>query len=71
MSMIKRGHGSTGHIVQAVDGDQNGMCIDCGRLFPMGGLSESERKCESCTMETPEASGTALSSDGSCKKSDD
>lgn len=48
MAMIKRGDGSTGHIVEAVDGDAKGMCSGCGHLFPSADLADG--KCGACRV---------------------
>ena len=49
MPMIKRGDGSTGHIVEAIDGDGKGMCTSCGHIFAADDLSDG--KCGACTAE--------------------
>jgi hypothetical protein len=49
--MIKRGDGTTGHIVEAVDGDDKGMCIECGHLFPTAELNEQFGKCGACASD--------------------
>ncbi len=40
MPMIKRGDRSTGKIVESADGDEKGLCPDCGRLIPVAALTE-------------------------------
>jgi len=57
MAMIKRGDGSTGHIVEVVSSDDKGMCVGCGHLFQ---VSEMENeKCGVCG-EDPEQTVAAM-----------
>ena len=49
MAMIKRGDGSTGHITEAADADEKGVCSSCGRLFKNSELVYG--KCTACKGE--------------------
>ena len=70
MPMIKRGDGSTGHIVEAVDSDDKGVCSSCGHLFAPGELTDG--KCGACQGGAIEAKAEETPKSCCCedKKSD-
>ena len=64
MPMIKRGDGSTGRIVEAVDGNDKDMCIGCGYLFPVDELTDG--KCDVCETDGGVEVETQADADESC-----
>ena len=73
MAMIKRGDGSTGHIVEAVDGDAKGMCSGCGHLFQAADLADG--KCGACEAGDAVVEASATEAPKTCccgeKKTED
>lgn len=69
MPMIKRGDGSTGRIVESRDGDESGVCSECGRLFAIDSMKDGVCKACSGDEEAPEVVKAQSESGCGCCKS--
>jgi hypothetical protein len=64
MSMIKRGDGSTGRIVESRDSEDSGVCTGCGKLFTLDTMKDG--LCEACGGEDAAPEAVEAQSSGCC-----
>lgn len=64
MPMIKRGDGSTGRIVESRDGDDSGVCSECGKLFALDAMKDGV--CKACGGEDAAPEAVEAQSESGC-----
>jgi len=64
MAMIKRGDGSTGRIVESMDGDESGVCTNCGKLFALDTMKDG--LCKACSGDEAAPESVEAQSESGC-----